>query len=249
MDKEEIEKTKKAGEIHAKACVFARGLIKKDMKLLDIAEKIESEVARLGGKCAFPVNLSINEIAAHATPAWNDEGKAGGLLKVDIGVHVDGYVADGAFTIDMENNEENKILIKCAEEGLKKGTDILEFGVKLGEVGKKIEEEVKKSGFVTIRNLTGHKIDRYVLHAGVNVPNYDSGQEQEIEEGVYAVEPFTTNGLGRVRDGRASGIYKLQGDGSVRDGFAREVLKFLDEEYEGLPFCSRWVVKIGRAHV
>jgi len=248
MNEEEIEKTKKAGKIHQEVVAYAREIVKPGVKLIDIAIKIDDKIAELGAKPAFAVTLCIDDVAAHATPAVGDEEVARGLLKVDIGLQVDGYVADSAFSLDMdekgsEESEMNKKLIEAAESGLKNGVETINIGVALGEIGKNIQEAIGKHGFVPIKNLSGHQIKQYDLHAGLNVPNYDSGQETALEEGVYAVEPFATNGLGRVKDGKPSGIYRLDREGNVRDSFAREVLNFISEEYQTLPFCSRWIVK------
>src|SRR3989338_1396877 len=114
-----IEKLKKAGTITKEVKSYAKLFIIKGMSLLEIAEKIENKIKELGGSPAFPVNLSINEVAAHSTPSWNDTGVAEGLLKVDIGVHIDGWVADTAITLDLENTDENKKLIQAAEQALK----------------------------------------------------------------------------------------------------------------------------------
>jgi methionyl aminopeptidase len=243
MKKEELDKTIEAGKIAQKVVVYAREIIKPETKLIDIANKIDCKIEELGAKPAFPVNLSINEIAAHATPAFNDEKVARGLLKVDIGVQIDGYVADTAFSLDLENSEENKKLIEAAEAGLKASLETFKVGATLGEIGKNIQNAVEEKGFVTVKNLTGHKIEQYDLHAGVNIPNYASGQDFELDEGVYATEPFVTNGLGKVKDGKLSGIYSLSQEGNVRDNFAREVLNYIIEEYGTLPFCSRWIHK------
>ena len=243
MKKEELDKTIEAGKIAQKVVVYAREIIKPETKLIDIANKIDGKIEELGAKPAFPVNLSINEIAAHATPAFNDEKVARGLLKVDIGVQIDGYVADTAFSLDLENSEENKKLIEAAEAGLKASLETFKVGATLGEIGKNIQNAVEEKGFVTVKNLTGHKIEQYDLHAGVNIPNYASGQDFELDEGVYATEPFVTNGLGKVKDGKLSGIYSLSQEGNVRDNFAREVLNYIIEEYGTLPFCSRWIHK------
>jgi len=241
-----IDKIKKAGEIHKKVVAYAREIVKPKMKLLEIAEKIDEKILELGGRPAFPVNLSINEIAAHCTPAPGDEDIAHGLLKIDIGVHVDGYVADGAFSVDLDEgdeSEENKKLISAAEAGLPSALDVVGNGVPLGKVGENVQVAINKFGFVPIKNLTGHEIEQYELHAGLTIPNYASGQDTKLDEGLYAIEPFATNGLGRVRDGKPSGIYKLQNAANVRDSFAREVLSFIMDEYQELPFCSRWIVK------
>lgn len=233
----------KAGKIASQAVAFAKSLIKKDMKLLDIANKIEHKILDLKGKPAFPVNLSINEIAAHYTPSWNDETIASGLLKVDIGVHINGCTADTAFSLDLENNEENKKLIEAAELAVNNATKIAKIGTTLSEIGSTIEKSIKSFGFTPIQNLSGHSIEKYDLHAGITIPNFNNSSDKELTEGVFAIEPFATVGLGSVRDGRPSGIYHLKGPGSVRDSFAREVLEFIAEEYQTLPFCSRWIQK------
>ena len=243
MNKLEIEKYNKAGKITSEVVEYAKSIVKKDVLLIELAEKIEQKIYDLGGKPAFPVNLSINEVAAHATPSYNDESKAHGLLKVDIGVHIEGFAADTAFSVDLEDNEVNKGLIESAEDALKEGLKIVKHKIELREIGKVISERIKSKGFMPVVNLSGHAIKEYDLHAGVNVPNYDNGDDSELEEGVYAIEPFSTNGSGKVIDGRPSGIYQVVKQGNVRDNMAREVLKFIVEEYKTLPFCSRWIHK------
>ena len=121
----------KAGKIASEVVKYSKILVKRDAPLLEIAEKIESKITELGGKPAFPVNLSINEIAAHSTPAYNDETKAHGLLKIDIGVHINGCIADTAFSIDLENSEENKKLIEASESALKNAIEKISEGSKL----------------------------------------------------------------------------------------------------------------------
>ena len=116
--KQDVGKIVRAGEIAREAVAYARTIAKKGSSLRELAEQIEGKIRELGGKPAFPVNLSINEIAAHATPAHDSDDKAHGLLKVDIGVHLDGFIADTAFSVDLENSEENKKLIEAAEAAL-----------------------------------------------------------------------------------------------------------------------------------
>ncbi len=239
----DIEKIKKAGEITRDTVAFARIFVKPGMKLVDIANTIEDKIVELGGRPAFAVTLCIDEVAAHATPAWNSEDEAKGLLKVDLGVHVDGWCADTAFSLDLEDSEENKKLIKSAEDSLGVALDAVSKDISLGEIGKLIGDKITESGFSPIINLSGHSIERWNLHAGLTIPNVDNKSDFYLDDGLYAIEPFTTNGLGRVRDGGPSGIFHLEREGNVRDGFAREVLKFIKEEYETLPFCSRWIYK------
>jgi methionyl aminopeptidase len=237
------EKIIKAGKIASEVKKFAKSLIKPKMPLLDIAEKIESKIIDLGGKPAFPVNLSINNIAAHYTPSYDDKTLARGLLKVDLGVHVDGWIADTAFSIDIENSQENKKLIQASEEALKAAEKIMKEGIHLNKIGGIIEKTIKAKGFSPIINLSGHEITQYELHAGATVPNIDDSRASILTPGLYAVEPFATNGSGKVHDGKPSEIYMLQSSQTPRNPGARKLLDFILKEYKTLPFCSRWIVK------
>ena len=251
MNTEDIEKIIKAGKIASQVKAWIKPQIKKDMLLLEIAEKIESKIEELGGKPAFPTTFSIDNITAHCTPEYNSKETIHGLIKVDFGVHIDGWPADNAFSLDMENSEENKKLIKASEDALNKALELIKNCVveqsknelKLSEIGKTIQDTIESQGFSPVINLSGHSMEQYELHAGVTVPNVETGAEVVLTDGLYAIEPFATNGSGRVHDGKPSGIYYLQSEKNVRSPIAREVLQFIIEEYKSLPFCSRWVVK------
>jgi methionyl aminopeptidase len=245
MEKKEIETLQKAGNIAKQTVDYARELIKPGLPLLEIAEKIEAKIHELGAKPAFPVNLSINEMGAHATPPHNDEETASGLLKVDIGCHIDGYVADTAFSLDLDNSRENQSLIQATQSALQKALDSVQINSKLKEIGSTIAKEIDAHGFQPISNLSGHSIDKYELHSGLTIPSYNNSSETQLDEGLYAIEPFATlsTASGSVKDGGPSGIYKLKSQAQVRDSQAREVLQYIKEEYDTLPFCSRWIVK------
>lgn len=240
MDKEKILK---AGKIASEVKKYARTIVKLGIPLIEIAEKIEARISELGGKPAFPVNLSMNEIAAHYTPSHDDKTAASGLLKVDFGVHVDGWAADNAFSVDLENSESNKTIIEASEQSLKKALDIARLDISTNKIGKAIQETIESHGFSPIINLSGHSMEQYGLHAGVTIPNIDDGRNVKLKEGLYAIEPFATPGSGKVRDGRPSGIYELRNEKSPRGSHAREVLEFIKKEYKTLPFCSRWIIK------
>jgi len=237
------EKIIRAGKIAKQISVYAKSIIKPKMPLLEIAEKIEAKIFELGGKPAFPVNLSIDEIAAHYTPLHNDTATADGLLKVDFGVHINGYIADTAFSLDLENSEENKKLITASESALKKAIETAKENISLPEIGKAIQEAIESCGFSPIINLSGHEMQEYDLHAGITIPNIEDSRKAFLEKGLYAIEPFATAGSGKVHDGKPSGIYILIEEKNVRSQSAREVLRFIEEEYKTLPFCSRWIVK------
>ena len=237
------QKIIQAGKISSEVKKYARTFIKKDVPLLEIAEKIEDKIKELGGKLAFPTNLSINNIAAHYTPSYDDKTLAHGLLKIDLGVHIDGWIADTAFSMDLENSEENKKLIKASEKALDKAIATIKKGISANEIGAVIQETIEAQGFSPVINLSGHEMQQYELHAGVTIPNVDDNKNIILQKGLYAIEPFATTGSGRVHDGKSSGIYILINEKNVRSPIAREVLNFIINEYKTLPFCSRWVVK------
>jgi len=243
MNKEEIESARKAGEIVKKIKKEAIIWIKQGMPLIELAEKIETQIVKLGGKPAFPVNLGINEYAAHYTPSHDDKTIAYGLLKVDFGVQINGYVVDNAFSIDLDNSGKNKKLIETSELALENAIESVKNNETLGEIGTKIQKTASDAGFSAIQNLSGHEISQWELHSSLTIPNYNNNSTIKLDDGIYAIEPFITAGEGKVYDGKDSGIYELKKSGSVRDSNAREILKYIIDEYNSLPFCSRWLVK------
>ncbi len=243
MDNSELENYRKAGDTAKKAKIYAREIIRHGTSLLHIAEKIEEKIYELGGKCAFPVNLCIDDIAAHYTPNHDDKTIAEGLLKVDIGVHVNGCVADTAFSIDLANLGENKKLIEASEIALKEAVKTAKEGIELWKIGKAIQDKIELYNFSPIRNLCGHSLDSFQIHAGMTIPNCNNNSNQVLKKGAYAIEPFATNGSGIVYDGKPSGIYNLIERKAIRDSFARKVLEHVEQEYKTLPFCERWIFK------
>jgi methionyl aminopeptidase len=244
MNDTEIKKTKEAGQLAKQVVEYAKSIIKPGVPLLEIANNIDKKILSLNAKPAFPVNLSINEIAAHSTPSFNDETKAHGLLKVDIGIHIDGYVADTAFSLDLENDPQNQLLIKTAEESRDKALELIKIGTPLRKIGKIIQQTCEKNNVHPIHNLSGHSIEQFNLHSGLTIPNFDNHVETTIEPGLYAIEPFTTlsSAAGMVKDGKLSSIYHLEKpNANVRDTKAREVLKYIKEEFSTLPFSARQI--------
>ena len=237
------EKILKAGRIASEVRKYARTIIKKDVLLLEIAEKIEAKIKDFGGKPAFPVNLSIDNISAHYTPSHDDKTLTRGLLKIDFGVHIDGWIADNAFSIDLEENDENKKLIKASEKALENALKMTKKEISTDEIGDIISKTIESYGFSPIINLSGHSMEQYDLHSGISIPNINDKKDIKLKEGVYAFEPFATTGSGKVHDGKPSGIYELREIKNVRNPISREVLELIKKEYNTLPFCSRWIVK------
>jgi len=247
IEEEVLKKYIEAGRIAKHVREYSEKLVKPGERLVEICGKLESMILELGGKPAFPCNISINEIAAHYTPSHDDEGTVppGSVVKVDLGVHVDGYIADTAVTIDL--SDKHVLLLEASREALEKAIEKLEPGVKTFEIGLTIEKTIKKYGFRPVRNLTGHSIDRYRVHAGLSIPNYgDRFALAKINEGMtVAIEPFATNGRGLTREGRIVNIYSIAKTNPRKlDEETGKVFSYIWDEYKTLPFTPRWLVPV-----
>jgi methionyl aminopeptidase len=239
MEEKDIEKYKRAGQIAIEVKEYVRDIVKNGMSIVELAQKIEKKIYDLGGKPAFPVSLSSDDIAAHFHPTLDDDIKAQGLLKVDLGVHVDGCIADTAISIDLTPDNKHKRLIEAAEAALENALELLSKDPTYNDIGKKIQETIEGKGFSPIINLSGHSIDKYEIHAGKTIPNYANGNENKLEDGVYAVEPFSTSGDGKIYEGQTGNVYSLIEAKNIRSPKAREILDYILEEKKTLPFCLR----------
>lgn len=250
MVKEEIESYRKAGQIAKEIKKYVPTILKRGMKLLDLAESIENKIYELGGYPAFPVNLSINEIAAHYTPKPFDKNLAEGLIKIDMGVCVKGYIADFAICFDLTDKKEHKEMIDLNKKILEGVSSIVHKNLVVKEVGSKAEEilnkynQENKTSYKLIRELCGHGLGKDIIHTGLIIPNYRNEKDEKISGG-FAIEPFVTMGTGRIYEGGGGGIYHLSRDGNVRDPDSRKILEFIKKEYSTRPFCARWLIKKG----
>jgi len=249
MNKEAYEKYLLAGEIASKARDYGATIIKHDVSLLDVAEKVESKIKKLGASISFPVNIAINNLAAHYSPRHDDKivFKKGDLVKLDVGTHIDGYIADTAITLEVGTNIYSDI-VKASSEGLNVAIENVKPGVKLSEIGKKVEKKISSYGFKPIENLTGHSLKRYVLHAGLSVPSVNdiSNLSKLKVDDVVAIEPFATDGAGYVVSGKGSNIYicnKSFRSSLIRDKKSKLIYYKFKKKFNTLPFAQRWVEK------
>ena len=241
----ELDFWKKAGKIAGEAREFGKDLLKVDANVLEISRRIEEFISEKKGKPGFPVQISINDIAAHYTALPEDtmQLKKGDLVKLDLGVHIEGYIGDTALTIEVESNK-NQDLIKASKEALNQAIKLCKPGIKVCEIGEAVNETISSLGFKVIRNLSGHKIDRYILHSNISIPNFNNNDKTRLEEGmVVAIEPFATTGIGLVKEGKPSSNYRLHNPKPVRDTITREVLNFIQKEFATLPFAKRYLIK------
>lgn len=241
---EELENYIRAGEIAKKAKEYLKEIVRKDVLIIEIAEGVENKIREMGGEIAFPTNISIDEVAAHYTPTSEDETRASGLIKIDIGVEVGGYIADTAISFDLTEDKKYSDMIKLNELVLEKVIEKLKIGSRLKEVGNTISEIVEKDGrYKIIKNLSGHSLDRDSIHAGITVSNLANENNFELKNIAIAIEPFLTEGKGEIFEGKPSEIYILKNVKLSRDRDARNLLNFISENYREKPFCKRWLEK------
>ncbi|WGI17296.1 type II methionyl aminopeptidase [Methanonatronarchaeum sp. AMET-Sl] len=244
MPNNNLKKTRKAGKILREVKKEIKPKIKIDTPVIEIAEQIENQIKQKGGKPAFPCNISINNLAAHYTPTKNDQTKIqkGDLVKIDIGVHIDGYIADSAFTIDQGNNQK---LVEATEKALQKAIETANngAGTPIKEISSAIEYEIKKRDLQPVVNLTGHGLNQWNTHVNPSIPNIKTNNNHKLKEGqVIAIEPFATNGSGRVKEKGKPEIYSLKNQKTkTRNRKARKLLKTIKKQYKTLPFAKRWL--------
>jgi len=237
---DQYEKHREAGEILAQVRAETVERVEVGASHLEIAEFAEDRIRELGGNPAFPVNISIDEEAAHATPSPDDDSTFGEeMINLDIGVHIDGWLADTAVTVDLSGHPE---LAEAPAEALDAALEIIEPGVHTGEIGAEIESVIDGYGFNPVVNLSGHGLGHWDQHTEPNIPNRAVEQGVELEAGdVVAIEPFATDGGGKVNEGADEEIYALEREASVRNRDARQALEQIVEEFKTLPFARRWL--------
>ncbi|AGB36251.1 type II methionyl aminopeptidase [Natronococcus occultus] len=240
FESEKYEKLREAGEILSQVRAETADRVEVGASHLEIAEYAEDRIRELGGQPAFPVNISIDEEAAHATPSIDDESTFGEeMINLDIGVCIDGWLADTAITVDHSGNPE---LAEAPEQALEAAIDIIEPGVETGEIGAEIEDVIDGYGYNPVVNLTGHGLGHWEQHTTPTIPNRAVSQGTTLEVGdVVAIEPFATDGGGKVTEGASEEIFALEREGSVRNRQAREALEQITEEFRTLPFATRWL--------
>jgi len=247
LPEEIIQKYRQAGRIAAEVREFMKQTVSEGMPIIDICEKTEALVRQKGGKPAFPCNVSINELAAHYTSPPNDDRAVppGSLVKIDIGVHVDGYIADTAVTVCFNREYDN--LVAAAEDALNTGVRTIRAGLFTSQFGSVIQRTIESHGLRPVANLTGHQVARYLVHAGRSLPNVSHISTNRVAPNeVYAIEPFVTlrNAAGKVESGKQTCIFRFVKQKTLRNEYAKKLCSFIIENYRTLPFAERWLLNV-----
>lgn len=232
----------KAGKIAARVLDEVCRDVKSGMKVASICSRVESRTVELGARPAFPCNVSINQVAAHYTSPRRDNSVIPdfGLVKVDVGTHVDGYIADSARTVDIDGSLEG--FIAATSDALNEAIKLMRPGVSVGEIGRRIEDVIRAYGLRPVRELTGHSLERFKLHGGKQIPNFGSRDSTKIQAGdCFAVEPFATSGT-HVGDSKTVYIFSNTGVDKQLSGVTEKLRIHLRKRYGPLPFASRWII-------
>ncbi|MEM4756229.1 MAG: type II methionyl aminopeptidase [Candidatus Woesearchaeota archaeon] len=238
ISEEEYQYWKNAGKLTKQVKEYAKSIAKQGMPIVSFAALVEEKIRLLGAQPAFPINISFNSCAAHDTADQNDTRCFGNdLVKIDLGVAINGYFGDTAFTLDFTT--QYRLLVEAAEKALDNAIAIAKPGVTIGKIGKTIQETIQQYGFVPISNLSGHGLARYEIHTEPTIPNYDTGSAVELKKGmILAIEPFATNGHGRIIESGKPRIFSLQNNSQPRSPHARKVLELI-KPHKTLPFSLR----------
>jgi methionyl aminopeptidase len=242
----QLEEYIQAGKIAAEVREIARKRDWIGKTVYEICEEVEEEIKKRGAKCAFPVNASINEIAAHYTAEPNDPTVITDtdLVKIDLGTQINGYIADTAVTVCYDKQYDE--LVQAGEEALSHAMSMIKVGVKASDIGRTIEKTIKQRGFKPIANLSGHSLEQYTIHAGKSIPNiWSIGGFSLSENTAYACEPFVTTckGGGFVRNGKIKNIFALTSRKKIKNDEADKLIDYIWERFNMLPFALRWITK------
>jgi methionyl aminopeptidase len=249
-EKYKIESLRTAGKIAQDVKKYIKPKIKIGANVYDLIAETEAKIIELEGTCAFPVNLCINNIAAHYTSPIKDDGteiKEDDLVKIDLGVHIDGFIVDTAFSVNFNKEDPLKNIIQATEVALDAAKMLAKPKMNTREIGKKIEDIIKGFKYNPIRELGGHQIERWTVHGKKQLPELGSqgGDVMEVGE-IFSIEIFASTGEGSVHNTQSSYIYEINpysGRVPLRRKTSKQILGFVNKNYKTLPFAERWLAK------
>ncbi|XP_013788572.1 methionine aminopeptidase 2-like [Limulus polyphemus] len=265
MQQDAYKELRQAAEAHRQTRQYMQKIIKPGMKMIDICEQLESTARKLIGEnglkagLAFPTGCSLNNCAAHYTPNAGDETvlQEDDVCKIDFGTHINGRIIDCAFTLAY-NTKYDKLL-EAVRDATNTGIKEAGIDVRLCDVGGAIQEvmesyEIELDGKTyqvkSIRNLNGHSIGPYRIHAGKTVPIVKGGEATRMEEGeFYAIETFGSTGKGYVHDDMEVSHYMKDydvGHVPLRLTRSKQLLNVINQNFGTLAFCRRWLDRLGQ---
>jgi len=242
MDSHALDCWRRAGRIAKECREWAVENIRPGVRIRDVLETVEGMIRERGAEPGFPAQSSRNSIAAHYCSPPDDEERYedGDCVKVDIGVHVDGYVGDTAATVDLSSDRRWQPLIDASANALTAAIAAVGTGVGVGELGAAIERTIMAAGFQPVRNLTGHGLGRWKVHTAPQIPNYAEHGGGRLQEGmVFAIEPFASTGRGFIRERGKAEVFMMVRPPRKAKGLDKDVLRAIDG-WRGLPIARRY---------
>jgi methionyl aminopeptidase len=242
MDTKALDCHRRAGKIAKECREWAAARIRPGVRVRDVLEGVEALIRERGAEPGFPAQSSRNSVAAHYCSGVLDEltYEEGDCVKVDIGVHVEGYVADTATSVDLSKDGRWRPLIKASSDALAAAIATVGVGVRVGKIGAAIERTIMAAGFQPVRNLTGHGLGRWKVHTPPQIPNYGENGGSALAEGmVFAIEPFACNGRGYIKERGRAEVFMMVAPPKKAKGLDRDVLKAI-EAWRGLPIARRY---------
>ena len=230
-----------AGKLAGQTRDLGKSLIRHGASVREILDTCEEFILSKNAGIAFPAQISLNSVAAHACSDEEDETtiSVDDVVKLDVGVHVNGMIGDTALTVNL--SKEYQELIEASKAALAAACKIATPGTRTGELGAAIQGAIEEKGFAPVKNLSGHGLGYYEIHTTPSIPNIALSQSPELQEDMtIAIEPFASTGKGVVQDSGTATVFTQVTKKPVRSPMAREVLKKI-ESFNGLPFATRWL--------
>jgi len=227
----------KAGQIAKEVRAFGKGLLIPGASYNEVIRQIRDKIHELGAVPAFPPQIAPNFIGAHYLPEPGEDMLfSNQLLKLDVGICVNGAIGDCAGTVDLSG--KYKHLINAAEAALAAAESMVKVGVTVSEIGAAIEETITSFGLQPIRNLTGHGLGKFQVHTSPHFPNYKDNSKYILKPGMtFAIEPFSTDGRGLIYDAGNPTIFSLNKRNKQYTGVVGDVYE-IAKDFGGLPFCT-----------
>jgi methionyl aminopeptidase len=246
-----LDSLREAGRMASAAREAGARLIVPGAAVREVCEAVEHEISRRGGGLAFPVQSSRNDVAAHYCPSPEDGTlyADGDLAKLDLGVHVEGWVVDTALTVNVGDRPENRPFVEATRAALEAAIATAGPGVPVRRVSQAIELTVRKYGLRPMQNLCGHGVSRWTVHCPPAIPNVvDASSDRLAGDAVVAVEPFATDGEGDVVERGPAEVFRLDPRRSPNGIGVGEVVAAI-RRFNGLPFARRQLAMFPRTAV
>jgi len=247
LSPEVIDRYVKAGRVIRQVRNSITNLVDEGKTFIEICETIERAIGKKGCEPAFPCNIGVNEVAAHYTASPDDKNviPANSVVKLDLGAHLEGYIADTSITVIL--NPEYEPMLLAAKEAVDRAINMIFPGTKIKDVSTIIQRTIESYGYKPITNLCGHRVMPYIIHVSPGIPNVASpfvyGKFES--DNVYAIEPFVTtkDAAGIVVEGSWGNIYHLTKLKQPKDKMSKKLFDQIYDTYKTLPFTMRWLLK------